>query len=86
MIKTATQLKAKIKHLSYGDSTKAQALMRSFLMERFLERLSCSPYHNNFILKGGVLVAAIVGMNSRATMDIDTTIPVSYTHLTLPTM
>lgn len=74
MIKTATQLKAKIKHLSYGDSTKAQALMRSFLMERFLERLSCSPYHNNFILKGGVLVAAIVGMNSRATMDIDTTI------------
>ena len=43
-------------------------------MERFLERVSLSPYRNNFILKGGMLVAAVVGLETRATMDIDTTV------------
>lgn len=74
MIKTATQLKAKVRNLSDGDSTKAQTLIRNFIMERFLERISLSQYRNNFILKGGMLVASVVGLDARATMDIDTTV------------
>ena len=74
MIKTSTQLKAKVRNLSGGDSQKAQTLIRNFIMERFLERIALSPYRNNFILKGGMLVAAVVGLDTRATMDIDTTV------------
>lgn len=74
MIRTATQLKAKVRNLSGGDSTKAQTLIRNFIMERFLERIALSQYRNNFILKGGMLVAAVVGLDTRATMDIDTTV------------
>ena len=74
MIRTATQLKAKIRNLSSGDSIKAQILIRNFIMERFLERVSLSRYSDNFILKGGMLVSAVVGLNTRVTMDIDTTV------------
>lgn len=74
MIKTATQLKAKIRNLSQGDSIKAQTLIRNYFMERFLERISLSQYKDRFILKGGMLVAAVVGLDFRATMDIDTTV------------
>ncbi len=74
MIRTATQLKAKIRNLSAGDSRKAQTLIRNYIMERFLERVALSRYRNNFILKGGMLVAAVVGLDTRATMDIDTTV------------
>ena len=74
MIRTATQLKAKIRNLSGGDNDRARMLIRNFVMERFLERVSLSSYRNNFILKGGMLVAAVVGLETRATMDIDTTV------------
>ena len=74
MIRTATQLKAKVRNLSGGDSTKTQTLIRNFIMERFLERIALSQYRNNFILKGGMLVSAVVGLDTRATMDIDTTV------------
>ena len=74
MIKAATQLKAKVRNLSGGDSQKAQTLIRNFMMERFLERIAISQYRNSFILKGGMLVASIVGLDTRATMDIDTTV------------
>lgn len=74
MIRTATQLKAKVRNLLGGDSQKAQTLIRNFIMERFLERIALSQYRNNFILKGGTLVAAVVGLDTRATMDIDTTV------------
>ena len=57
MIKTATQLKAKVRNLSGGDSTKAQTLIRNFIMERFLERIALSQYRHNFILKGGIIDA-----------------------------
>ncbi len=49
-------------------------MIRNFIMERFLERIALSHYRNNFILKGGMLVAAVVGLETRATMDIDTTV------------
>lgn len=74
MIRSATQLKAKVRNLSGGDSMKAQTLIRNYVMERFLERLSLSRYRNNFILKGGMLVAAVVGLDTRATIDIDTAV------------
>ena len=74
MIKTATQLKAKVRNLSKGNSQKAQTYIRNFVMERFLERMAESKYRNNFILKGGMLVAAVVGQDSRATMDIDASV------------
>lgn len=74
MIRTAKQLKDKTRNLSGGDSNKAQTLIRNYMMERFLERITLSKYRNNFILKGGMLVAAVVGLETRATMDIDTTV------------
>ena len=74
IIKTSRQLKDKISNLSGNDSTKAQMLIRKYMMERFLARIAQSEYKNNFILKGGMLVSALVGIEARATMDIDTTV------------
>ena len=74
MIKTSRQLKALVSNQAKSDSGKSQVLIRNFAMERFLERVSLSVYKNNFILKGGMLVSAMVGIDNRATMDIDTTI------------
>ena len=74
MINTSRQLKDKIKNLSGGNSLKAQTLIRKYVMERFLARVAQSKYQNNFILKGGMLISAIVGEDARSTMDIDTTV------------
>ena len=74
IIKTSRQLKDKVSNLSGNDSKKAQTLIRKYMMERFLARIARSEYKNNFILKGGMLVSALVGVESRATMDIDTTV------------
>ena len=74
MITTARQLKDLIRNLSKKKSADAQILMRNYMMERFLERISLSEYKNQFILKGGMLVAAMVGLDARATMDLDATI------------
>lgn len=74
MIKTSRQLKALVRNLTKGDSLQAQIIIRNYAMERFLERISLSKYRNNFILKGGMLVSAMVGLDTRSTMDIDTTI------------
>lgn len=74
MIKTATAVKARIRNKSQGDSNKSQVLLRIYMMERLLERLSVSKYRDNFVLKGGLLVSSLVGVNMRSTMDIDTTV------------
>lgn len=74
MIHTSTQLKALVRNKSQGDNAKAMTLIRNFVMERFLERMSLSAYSGNLILKGGLLIASMVGLENRATMDIDTTI------------
>ena len=74
MIRTARQLKDLIRNLSRQKSADAQILMRNYMMERFLERISLSEYRDKFILKGGMLVAAMVGMNARSTMDLDATV------------
>ena len=74
MIKTSRQLKDKIKNLAHGDSLKSQTLLRTYMMERFLERLAVSQYNSHFVLKGGMLVSSMVGLQQRATMDLDTTV------------
>lgn len=81
MIKTSTQLKALVRNMSQGDSTKAQIIIRNYIMERFLERLSLSSFKEYFIIKGGILIASIVGLENRSTMDIDSS--VKNTDLTL---
>jgi len=67
------QLKAFIKKKAEEKKLPAQIILQNYIMERFLKRISISPYKQNFILKGGFLIAAIVGIDSRATMDLDTT-------------
>lgn len=74
MIKTAKQLKDLIRNLSKKKSADAQILMRNYMMELFLERISLSKYRDKFILKGGMLVAAMVGLDARSTMDLDATV------------
>lgn len=72
--KNPMQLKAFIKKKAEENNISSQLVMQNYMMERLLERISLSPYRKNFILKGGFLIAAIVGLNSRTTMDLDTTI------------
>lgn len=74
MIKTSKQLKDLIRNLSRKKSADAQVLLRNYMMERFLERISVSDHKDRFILKGGMLVAAMVGLDARSTMDLDATI------------
>ena len=74
MIHTSRQLKALVRNMSKGDSAKAQIIIRNYVMERFLERLSISSIRDNLILKGGTLISAMVGLDSRSTMDIDATV------------
>jgi len=84
MINSSRQLKDLIRNLSKEIGIEAHVLIRKYMMERFLERVSKSKYNASFILKGGMLVSAFVGIESRATMDIDTTIkgiPVTITDM-----
>ena len=74
MIQTTRQLKDWINNLSKKTGIESYVLMRRYMMERFLERVSLSAYKDRFILKGGMLVSAMVGIDSRTTMDIDSTI------------
>jgi len=73
MIRTARQLKDLIRNMAKGNSAKSLIIMRNYVMERFLERLSLSEYREKLILKGGILVSSIVGIDTRSTMDIDAT-------------
>ncbi len=68
------QLKDRINHKAKQNSLNAQILLRNYMMERLLERISLSDFKNHFILKGGMLVAALVGVELRSTIDMDATI------------
>lgn len=65
MIKTAKQLKDLIRNRTGGDSNQSQVFQRIYMMERILERLSLSKYKDNFVLKGGMLISSLVGINAR---------------------
>ena len=68
------QLKDRIKNLALKNHIPAQAVMQNFMLERLLERISISKYQETFILKGGMLIASLVGVGSRTTMDMDATL------------
>ena len=68
------QLKGRLRNVANKNNADARVLLRQFMMERFLERLSKSKYRDNFIIKGGTLVTAMMGVSLRSTMDVDTTI------------
>ena len=72
-MKNAMQLKAVVKNIAKEKKISAQLVLQNYMLERFLERVSVSEYRNNFIIKGGFLIASMVGLNSRATMDMDAT-------------
>ena len=71
---TPEQVKGRIKNVAKENKADARTLMRIYMMERFLERVANSRYKDNFIIKGGMLVTAMVGVALRSTMDIDTSI------------
>lgn len=70
----AMSLKAKIRNIAKQKNIPAQVILQNYMFERLLVRLSASEYKEKFVLKGGMLIAAIVGLDNRATMDMDTTL------------
>ena len=74
MIKNVMSLKAKINNIAKKEKVLPQAVMQTYMLERLLERISISEYKDNFILKGGMLISSIIGIDNRSTMDMDTTI------------
>lgn len=72
--KNAMQLKARINNMAKEAGIPAQAMMQNYLLERLLERLAESPWRDNVVIKGGVLISSLVGVGSRTTMDLDTTL------------
>ncbi len=71
---TPEQVKGRIRNVAKENCADARMLMRIYMMERFLERVAKSEYKDNFVIKGGILVTAMVGVGLRSTMDIDTSI------------
>ena len=71
---TEAQVKGRIKSLAKKNNADARVLIRIYMMERFLERMAASPYADNFIIKGGILVTSMVGIAMRSTMDVDTSL------------
>lgn len=70
----AMSLKAKIKNYAKSNNIAAQVVLQNYMFERFLARMSKSEYCEKFVIKGGMLIAAIVGLDTRSTMDLDTTL------------
>ena len=73
-MRKAMQLKSKIKNLALKNKIPAQAVLQNFMLERLLERITVSKYKDIFILKGGMLIASMIGIGSRTTMDMDATL------------
>ena len=74
MINNAMQLKAKIKNFAKEKKLDSETVFQEYVQERFIDRISKSKYKNDFILKGGMLISSMVGVDLRSTLDIDTTI------------
>lgn len=67
-------IESKAKELSQKNNTDYYEMLQRFMFERILERISVSKYNDNFILKGGLLLTAMFGIDNRTTKDMDTTI------------
>lgn len=74
MYLTPAQIKGRIKNVAKQNGADPITLLRIYMMERFLERITYSKYKDDFIVKGGILVTSMIGISMRSTMDIDTTI------------
>lgn len=74
MKRNIMSLKAVINNIAKENKVSAQSVLQTYMLERLLERISMSKYKDNFILKGGMLISAMLGIDSRTTMDMDTTI------------
>lgn len=74
MIKNAKSLMDKSKNMAIKNNITVNEVLQNYMFERVLERLSISKYKNNFILKGGLLLSSIMGIDTRTTMDMDTCI------------
>lgn len=74
MKRNTMSLKAIINNIAKENKVSAQSILQTYMLERLLERISVSKYKDNFILKGGMLISAMLGIDSRTTMDMDTTI------------
>ena len=70
----AMSLKAKVRNIAKQKNIPAQVILQNYMFERLLVRLSVSTFKDKFVIKGGMLVASIVGLDNRATMDMDTTL------------
>ena len=71
---SSESLKGKIRNIAISKNLRSQEVLQMFFFERFLERLSGSEYKYNFIIKGGLLISSMIGIDNRTTMDMDTTI------------
>ena len=74
MSSKAMSLKGRINNYAKSRGIAAQVVLQNYMFERFLDRLSNSGYRDKFVIKGGMLIAAIVGLDTRSTMDLDTTL------------
>ncbi len=74
MKNSSMSLKAVVNNIAKKNKISAQAVLQTYMLERFLERISLSKYKDNFILKGGLLISAILGIENRNTMDMDCTL------------
>lgn len=72
--RTPEQLKGQIRSFAAKRNLQPQEVLQMFMFERILERLAKSPYKYNFILKGGLLISSMFGVEGRTTMDMDTTV------------
>jgi len=71
---TSAQVKGRIKNIALNNEADPRVLMRIYMMERFLERISLSSYKDNFVIKGGILINSMIGISMQSTMDIDATV------------
>ena len=74
MSSKAMSLKGRIKNYAKSNNIAAQVVLQNYMFERFLERLSVTEYSEKIVVKGGMLIAAIVGLDTRSTMDLNTTL------------
>ena len=73
-MKTSEQIKGAIRNISKKTGVNANSLLQMCLFEGILEKISNSKYKNHFILKGGLLISSLIGVEMRSTIDMDTTI------------
>ena len=73
-MKTSEQIKGAIRSISKKTGINPNSLLQMCLFEGILEKLSKSKYSENFILKGGLLISSLIGVDMRSTMDMDTTL------------